>query len=228
MAGAIVAKSRLTGVAPGARVIAVRAFSSTSSGSASGTSYDVARAVDRAVDEGARVVNLSFAGPQDPMLQQSLKAARDKGVVLIAAAGNAGPKSEPLYPAADPSVIAVTATDSEDRVYQGANRGKYIAVAAPGVDVLVPAPDRSYELSTGTSIAAAQVSGVAALLLARNPALSPDNVRQIITDSASAMGPKGKGQDEYGAGLTDAYKALLTLDPSGAARGPAANAIPAQ
>lgn len=224
MAGAIVAKSRLTGVAPGARVVAVRAFTGTSSGSASSTSYDLARAVDRAVTEGARVINLSFAGPQDPMLQQSLKSARDKGIVLIAAAGNAGPKSAPLYPAADPSVIAVTATDADDKVYKGANRGKYIAVAAPGVDILVPAPERNYELSTGTSVAAAHVSGVAALLLARNPSLNPDNVRQILTDSARSMGPKG--QDEYGAGLTDAYKAVLTLDPSGTAQGPAASAAP--
>ena len=224
MAGAIVAKSRLTGVAPGARVVAVRAFTGTLAGGASSTSFDLARAVDRAVAEGARVINLSFAGPQDPMLQQSLKSARDKGVVLIAAAGNAGPKAAPLYPAADPSVIAVTATDSDDRVYKGANRGKYIAVAAPGVDILVPAPERNYELSTGTSVAAAHVSGVAALLLARNPSLNPDNVRQILTDSARSMGPKG--QDEYGAGLTDAYKAVLTLDPSGAAQRPAASAVP--
>ena len=226
MAGAIVAKSRLTGVAPGARVVAVRAFSSTSSGSASSTSFDLARAVDRAVTEGARVINLSFAGPQDPMLQQSLKLARDKGIVLIAAAGNAGPKSAPLYPAADPSVIAVTATDSDDQVYKGANRGKHIAVAAPGVDVLVPAPQQAYELSTGTSVAAAHVSGVAALLLARNPALNPDNVRRILTDSARSIGPKGQG--EYGAGLTDAYKAVLTLDPSAEQQGPAANAAPAR
>jgi subtilisin family serine protease len=223
MAGAIVAKSQLTGVAPGARVVAVRAFSNTSAGGASSTSFDLARAVDRAVAEGARVINLSFAGPQDPILQQSLKMARDKGIVLIAAAGNAGPKSAPLYPAADPNVIAVTATDSDDQVYKGANRGKHIAVAAPGVDILVPAPEQNYELSTGTSVAAAHVSGVAALLLARNPALSPDNVRQILTDSARSMGPKGQG--EYGAGLTDAYKAL-TLDPSAAARGPAASAAP--
>jgi subtilisin family serine protease len=61
-------------------------------------------------------------------------------MVLIAAAGNAGPNSPPEFPGAYPSVIAVTATDSRDVLYPGANRGNYIAVAAPGVDVLVPAP----------------------------------------------------------------------------------------
>jgi subtilisin family serine protease len=83
-----------------------------------------------------RVVNMSFAGPTDPTLRRLLAAAYDKGMVLIAAAGNAGPQSEPLYPAADPNVIAVTATDSADHIFKMANRGRYIAVAAPGVDIL--------------------------------------------------------------------------------------------
>ena len=91
--------------------------------------------------------------------------------MLIAAAGNAGPNSPPLYPAADRNVIAVTATDMEDRLYTGANRGNHIAVAAPGVDVLVPAPGGNYQFTTGTSVAAAHVSGVVALLIERNPKL---------------------------------------------------------
>jgi subtilisin family serine protease len=81
-----------------------------------------------------------LAGPYDPMLQLAMKSAHDKGVVLIAAAGNLGPKSPPLYPAADPNVIAVTAVDQNDHLFAGANQGPYIAVAAPGVNVLEPAP----------------------------------------------------------------------------------------
>ena len=83
--------------------------------------------------EGARIINMSFAGPKDPSLARALKAAYDKGIVLIAAAGNAGPKSPPLFPGADPNVIAVTATDVDDKLFTGANRGKYISVSAPGV-----------------------------------------------------------------------------------------------
>ena len=64
--------------------------------------------------------------------------------MLIAAAGNAGPNSPPLFPAADPNVIAVTATNSDDALFAGANRGNYIAVAAPGVDIFAPAPDGAY------------------------------------------------------------------------------------
>jgi Subtilase family len=220
MAGAIVAKARLMGVAPDARLIAVRAFSVTSGGTASGTSFALTHGLDRAVAEGARIVNLSFAGPPDPLLSRALKAARERGVVLIAAAGNAGPRAAPLHPAADPNVIAVTATDASDKVYRGANRGKHIAVAAPGVDILVPGPQEAYEMSTGTSIAAAHVSGVAALLMARNPALDPDGVRKVLTGSARGLGAR----DEYGAGLTDAYNALLTVDPKAGEAVPLAGA----
>ena len=65
------------------------------------------------------------------MLQLAIKNAREKGVVLIAAAGNAGPRSPPLYPAADPNVIAVTATDQDDKLFAQANQGPHVAVAAP-------------------------------------------------------------------------------------------------
>ena len=86
---------------------------------------------------------MSFAGPHDPELERRLADARKRGVILIAAAGNAGPKSKPLYPAADRNVIAVTATDADDRLFAEANRGGHIAVAAPGVDILLPAPRRA-------------------------------------------------------------------------------------
>ncbi len=120
------------------------------------------------------------------MMERTLKTAHDKGIILIAAAGNAGPKSPPLYPGADPSVIAVTATDYADKPFAMANRGKYIAVAAPGVDVMVPAPNGSYQLTTGTSVAAAHVSGIAALAdreqahhHAGRAACHPDADRQV-------------------------------------------------
>ena len=78
-----------------------------------------------------------------------------------------------LVAAADPNVIAVTATNSDDKLFTGANRGNYIAVAAPGVDILAPAPEGAHQFTTGTSVAAAEVSGVAALLIERNPSLTP-------------------------------------------------------
>ena len=152
MVGAIASRDRLLGVAPGAKILAVRAFSESQQ-SAEGTTYNILKSIDWAVSQGARVINMSFAGPRDPSLERTLKRAYDQGVVLVAAAGNAGPKSPPLFPGADPSVIAVTATDATDRGFKMANQGPYVSVASPGVDVLAPAPQESYQMSTGTSIA---------------------------------------------------------------------------
>ena len=162
MAGAIAARHSMLGTAPRVSLLTVRAFSSRAN-SAEGTTFNILKGLDWAAAQGARVINMSFAGPSDPRLRDALDKAYKKGIVLIAAAGNAGPKSPPLFPGADKNVIAVTATDSNDELFSGANRGDYIAVAAPGVDILAPAPDGTYQFTTGTSVASAEVSGVRGL-----------------------------------------------------------------
>jgi len=211
MAGAIAAHRRLLGTAPAARLLAVRAFSSTAA-TAESTTFNILKGINWSVQEGARIINMSFAGPRDPSLARALKAAYDKGTVLIAAAGNAGPKSPPLFPGADPYVIAATATDVNDKLFTGANRGKYISVAAPGVDILVPAPEGEYQITTGTSVAAAEVSGIVALLLERNPKLTPADIRRILTASAKRLAP-GERDDNFGSGLIDPLQALQLADP---------------
>jgi hypothetical protein len=211
MAGAIAAHRKLVGIAPGVRLLAIHAISSSSADSAQATSEHILTGIDWAIKNGARIINLSFAGPDDPMLQLALQKAHDKGVVLIAAAGNLGPKSPPLYPAADPNVIAVTAIDANDKLLPEANQGSYIALAAPGVDVLEPAPNAGYQLTTGTSVAAAHVSGIAALLLDRDPALDAAGVRDVLTASAKDPGHKGRN-DQFGWGIVDPYRALMALD----------------
>jgi subtilisin family serine protease len=193
------------------RVLAVKAFGAASR-DGQGTTFHILKSIDWAAKSGARVINMSFAGPADAEVGEMLAAARAKKIVLIAAAGNAGPKSPPLYPAADPSVIAVTATDSQDRGFERAVRGRHITVAAPGVDILVPSPEAGYQLTSGTSVAAAEVSGVAALLVERGPALDTDGVRKLLMSSARDLGPKGHDA-QFGAGLTDAYQALMLIPP---------------
>ena len=188
MAGAIAARRNVLGVAPRVGVLAVRAFDPRTH-SGEGTTFNIIKGIEWSVENGARIINMSFAGPADPRLPTCSSGRRRRGIVLIAAAGNAGPNSPPLFPAADKNVIAVTATDIEDRLYTGANRGNHIAVAAPGVDVLVPAPGGAYQFTTGTSVAAAHVSGVVALLLERNPKLTPADVRRILTRTAKSLGP---------------------------------------
>jgi len=212
MAGAIAAHGKLLGIAPGARILAIHAFDDTP-GAAHGSSFVIYKGLQWAADNGARIVNMSFAGPADPTLQRMLAAAYDKGIVLIAAAGNAGPKSDPLFPAADPNVIAVTATDSDDHLFPMANRGRHIAVAAPGVEIFALAPGDEYVFTTGTSIAAAHVSGVVALLLEHKPSLKPGDIRAALTATAQPLGPPRPDSD-FGAGLVSAYRAVMWLDRS--------------
>jgi subtilisin family serine protease len=212
MTGAIASHQHLMGIAPNVKIIAICAFGGDAAAGAESTSIKIIKGLDYAIQQGARIVNMSFAGPRDPTLAQALQIAREKGVVLIGAAGNAGPKSPPLYPGADPNVIAVTATDDHDRLFNRANQGKYIAVAAPGVDILVPAPNGAIQLTTGTSVATAHVSGVAALLIAQKPSRTPEDIRTILMSTAKDLGPKGF-DPQFGAGLVDPLKALRLAPP---------------
>ncbi|MBS0249407.1 MAG: S8 family serine peptidase, partial [Proteobacteria bacterium] len=125
---------------------------------------------------------------------------------LIAAAGNAGAKSPPLYPAADANVIAVSATDADDKLFAQSNRGPHIAIAAPGDQLLVAVPG-GYEVSSGTSYSAAEISGVVALMLERDPKLTPAKALRLLQATARDLGPKGR-DSEFGAGLADAFAAL--------------------
>jgi subtilisin family serine protease len=206
MAGAIAEHGDLTGVAPRARLLSVRAFARGVNAEA--TTLGIIKGLDWAAERGARVVNMSFAGPRDQGVEGTIAAAYRKGVVLVAAAGNYGPRAAKQYPAADPNVIAVTATDANDKLFAHAVRGDHIAVAAPGVKVLVPMLGGGVDMHTGTSVAAAHVSGVVALLIDLKPTLRPDDVRRILKASALKLSPR---PDETGAGLVDAAAAIKEL-----------------
>jgi hypothetical protein len=212
VAGAIVAHVRLTGSAPAAHILAIRAFG-TSGKAPESTSYVILKAFDLAAAHGARIVNMSFAGPKDAIVGRGLAALAARNIMMVAAAGNAGPKSPPLYPAADPSVMAVSATDAQDRLFAASNRGSYIALAAPGVDLFLPAPDDKYQITSGTSFSSAYISGLAALVLQRNPVLKPDEVRAILMKTARDLGPPGP-DDQFGAGEADAFAAVSAVPAS--------------
>src|SRR5882757_9257841 len=212
IAGAIVSHARLMGSAPAARILAIRAFGVAPKGAES-TSYVILKGLDYAAAHGAQIVNMSFAGPKDPLIERGIAATIAKGIVMVAAAGNAGPKSPPLYPAANTNVIAVTATDAQDRLFAASNRGSHIAISAPGVDIFLPAPDEKYQITSGTSFSAAYISGLAALMLERNPALKPDEVRAILMKTARDLGAPGR-DDLFGAGEADAYAAVSVVAPA--------------
>ncbi|MGI9382571.1 MAG: S8 family peptidase [Methyloligellaceae bacterium] len=218
VAGIIAGRGRIKGVAPQARLLAVRAFYVHRTRKVpETTSFILLRSIDWAFAQGARVFNLSFAGPEDPLVRKALSVAHVKGAILIAAAGNGGPKAPPAYPAAYESVIAVTATDARDKLYAQANRGSYLTVAAPGVDILVPFTRKRYRYSSGTSMAAAHVSGLVALMLERDPKLTMVEVQRALTSTAHDLGPRGP-DPQFGAGRADAFASLKALGGNGTER----------
>jgi subtilisin family serine protease len=155
---------------------------------------------------------MSFAGPKDTLVERGLSALAGRGIVLVAAAGNAGAKSPPLYPAANPNVIAVSATNAQDELLPASNRGSYVCVAAPGADIFLPAPNGKYQMTSGTSFSAAYVSALAALVLERHPGVRPEEVRDILTRTARDLGSPGR-DDLFGAGEADAYAAVQAATP---------------
>ena len=133
--------------------------------------------------------------------------AVSRGIVVVASAGNNGPNAQPAYPAAIPGVIAVTAVDSQEGLFGQANRGDYIDLAAPGVGILTTAPRGAFQLSSGTSLATAHVSGVVALLLSANRhAFNPD----ILNRTALDLGKPGRDVD-FGFGLINTEQALRSI-----------------
>ncbi|WP_081629256.1 S8 family serine peptidase [Methylopila sp. M107] len=205
-------RGELASPAPNAEIYAVRAFAPEQKArpGAQGTTMLILRGLDWAASRNVRVVNMSFAGPRDAKIAEAIAAGSAKGIIYVAAAGNAGPASPPLFPAADPNVIAVTATDAEDRLLPVANRGPHLSIAAPGVDVLVAAPGGGVGFLSGTSMASAGVSGLIALMVEAQPGLPAWRARAALTSSARDLGEPGP-DPEFGAGSADAMGALQAL-----------------
>ncbi|MCB1510012.1 MAG: S8 family serine peptidase [Hyphomicrobiaceae bacterium] len=213
IAGIIRSRGTALGVAPDARLISARAFFKTKGFSrAQSSTVILLRALDWSVASGARVINMSFAGPEDRDVSEAVATAAKRGVVMVAAAGNGGPRAKPAYPGAYPDVIAVTATDEYDQLYTMANQGAYIAVAAPGVDVLVLTPGNGHGYTSGTSMAAAHVSGLIALVLERNSTLTLAEVKDVLRRTSRDLGAAGV-DPKFGAGRIDAEALLNAVPP---------------
>ncbi len=172
-------------VAPEAKILPLRAF--TAEGVS--TSFTVARAIRHALAQGAQVLNLSFGMLGfSRVIDGALEEARKRGVIAVASAGNDG-QPVPHYPASDESVLAVAATDATDRKADFSNYGRHVDLSAPGVGVYSAYPGALFGWASGTSFAAAFVSGGAALVLSALPASvrahSRSQVIRILKDSAS-------------------------------------------
>jgi thermitase len=158
-----------------------------------GSDDRIAHGITWAVDHGARIVNLSLSGAaESPALTRALRYAATRRVVVVAAAGNDG-TAAPSFPAADPTVIGVAATDPNDRVYSWSNRGKWVTIAAPGVQEST-LRGGSYFSFKGTSAAAPAVAGTAALCLSVAPRLSPTLVRRALVQGADHVAGSSFGR----------------------------------
>ncbi|HHI82075.1 MAG TPA: hypothetical protein ENJ99_02880 [Rhizobiales bacterium] len=208
IASIIAASDPVGGVAPRAALLSARVFGrELRKGPLQGETFNLLRGLDWAVRNKAEVINMSFAGPEDGLFHEALKAAAGMNVVLVAAAGNKGPRQPVAYPAAYEEVIAVTAVDTKNRLYRHASRGRQIAFAAPGVDIFVARKSRGYGLMSGTSPAAAFVSGSIALVIQKNPGISIAKIKDYLKASARDLGAGGRDR-LYGYGLIDIYRAL--------------------
>jgi subtilisin family serine protease len=210
VAGIIAANGVLRGVAPDANLLNVRAFAPGAGGGFAATTLNLLRGIEWAMGRRARVLNMSFAGPRDALLERGITAAGDRGAIIVAAAGNGGANAPPAYPAAYAPVIAVTAIDHADRRYHLANQGRYIALAAPGVDILTASAGHAHRIQSGTSFAAAHVSGIIALMIERDAGLTADGARRALVATADDLGPPG-ADDQYGAGRANAFAAVRAL-----------------
>lgn len=160
----------------------------------------VAQALDWMLSEKVQVVNMSLGASDDQVLAAVIKKAQAAGTTIVAAAGNGGPQAAPTYPAAYPGVIGVTAVDARRGLYTRANRGSYIAIAAPGVDVWVPVSSEAGKgkYMSGTSFAAPFVAGAVARSIATSGSTAGVPALQNLCSKAANL---GAAQNETGCGL---------------------------
>jgi hypothetical protein len=190
----------LHGAAPGATLYAADVFCGQPTG---GAVVAVAESLAWLVHERVPVINVSLVGPPNRVLATVVQSVVDHGHLLVAAVGNDGPAAPPLYPAAYPGVVGVTAVDARQHVLVEAERGAQVKFAAPGADLAAAQPGHGYTLVRGTSFAAPIVAGLLALEL-RAP--DPAAAQQAITVLAARAVHLGAPAPDpvYGFGLVGA------------------------
>jgi hypothetical protein len=187
----------IVGVAPGAEILALRGCWTLADDSARAacSSFTLAKALSFAIDARPHVINLSLGGPRDALLERLLRAALARGIVVVAAYGDTGAA---VFPGSVDGVLAVRASSSTG----GTRAGELFA---PGQEILSTVPGGSYDFFSGSSLAAAQVSGVTALLL-EHRRVRPDRVATLLRETARGTGPEGT------APIVDACAALARVN----------------
>jgi thermitase len=170
---------------------------------------NIAEAIRYAADRGVRVINISIGGAgESATLQAAVDYAWSKGALIFASAMNNG-TSTPYYPAACNHAIAVSATDGDDHLASFSNYGNWIAIAAPGTNILTTTSGGGYGYLFGTSFSSPIVAGVAALALAINPSLTNAQVVSLLERTADDIGAPGY-DTSFGWGRVNAFHAVAT------------------
>jgi subtilisin family serine protease len=174
------------GSAPGADLLVADIYGGDPGG---GSSTALAQALAWMVDQDVTVVNVSLVGPRNGLVERAVSRAQARGVTVVAAVGNEGPATPPLYPAAYAGVVGVTAVGVRNQALPEAARGAHVDFAAPGADMAAAAGGGGWTAVRGTSFAAPIVAG---LLAARGEA--------GLVDQATDLGAPGR-DPVYGSGL---------------------------
>jgi subtilisin family serine protease len=213
VAGVIAAQQNnrvgISGLAPGVRLVALRAFDATGNGE----DDDISAAIVYAADRGLKVVNMSFGDTYfSPLMSDAVQYAYSRGVTLVASSGNAG-GYDPHYPSNYPRVISVGATDSLDYLSLITTYGSQMTIVAPGVDIITTAVDSNYKRVGGTSFSSPHVAAAAALLLSLHPTWKPDEVRTALELGSDDLGVPGWDQ-YYAAGRLNVRRTLESPGPA--------------
>ena len=180
------------GLAPSAQIYAAEVFDHNEQQGEFASTVSLIKALSWLMTQDVSVINISLAGPSNRLLETALTRVREKGVLAIAAAGNGGPMAQPMYPAAYPEVVAVTATDDRGRAFRLANRGEYVDIAAPGVNIRHAQAGGGFAASSGTSYAVPFVTVAAARLL--QSTAEPAQMLDALYASARDIGAPGRDQ----------------------------------
>lgn len=194
----------ISGIAAGARLMAIRAGQGSQIGSA-------VEGIIYAVDNGARVLSMSFSGGGESTFERdAIRYAAENNVVLIAASGNEG-QTSPSYPAAYEDVIGVAAVDLDNQITYYSNTGPWVDIAAPGTDILSTVID-GYGYSTGTSMATPLVAGIAAMVIGQDPDADAEEVRaRLLSGSIPLTTLPNAG---YPTRRIDAWRTVLSDRPT--------------
>lgn len=180
---------RVPGLAPASQLLVVDPFGRVGTDERSDV-FSLVAALDRLVEAQVDVASLSLAGPDNTLLADAIVRLQQAGIPVVAAVGNAGPRAAPLYPAAYPDVVAVTAVDARDKVYRRAVQGEHVLLAAPGVDIATAASISGIRPQTGTSFAVPFVTiAVAAAMAGGVPA---GEAIAALTSASRDLGAPGR------------------------------------